>query len=111
MTRSICKSLIENDGFGASDLASKFLEDFLREKNRGYGSGMFSIFEKWEENGTSKNPFTPAKEQFGGSGSYGNGAAMRVSPVALFAKTEEEVIEVSLTVLSILHSPLFQMSV
>lgn len=32
-----------------------------------------------------ENVWRPAEEQFGGSGSYGNGGAMRVAPVPLFA--------------------------
>ncbi len=97
MTRSVCKSLIENKGFNASDLASKFLEEFKKESDRGYGGGMFIIFEAWKKYGTSKeNVLVPAREQFGGSGSYGNGAAMRVAPVALFASTEEALVKVSM---------------
>ena len=38
--------------------------------------------------------FHPAHEQHGGEGSYGNGSAMRVSPVALLSKSEEELIRV-----------------
>lgn len=38
--------------------------------------------------------FQPAREQHGGEGSYGNGSAMRISPVALLCKTEEELIKV-----------------
>lgn len=38
--------------------------------------------------------FHPAREQHGGEGSYGNGSAMRVSPVALLCKSEEELIKV-----------------
>ena len=30
------------------------------------------------------DPFGPAKEQFNGQGSYGNGGAMRISPIALY---------------------------
>jgi len=31
------------------------------------------------------DPFQPAKQQFDGQGSYGNGGAMRICPAALFA--------------------------
>lgn len=38
----------------------------------------------------------PAAEQFSGSGSYGNGGAMRVSPVALFAfKNYDSLIQIA----------------
>lgn len=55
---------------------------FHAEPWRGYGAGPPRIFAamargaRWDE---------PANELFGGSGSYGNGAAMRVAPVAVAA--------------------------
>eukprot|EP00794_Sanderia_malayensis_P005395 gene5395-6069_t len=104
MMRSICRSLIENNGFHASDLASNFLEEFLREDYRGYGAGMFTIFEQWKSHGTAEDPFLAAREQFGGSGSYGNGAAMRVAPVALFVKSEEDVTELAKNTALLTHS-------
>ena len=42
--------------------------------------------------------FLPAREQHGGEGSYGNGSAMRISPIALICKTEEELIKVGIFV-------------
>ena len=42
---------------------------------------------------SEKEVFQPASEQFNGSGSYGNGAAMRVHPVGLFGKDIGEVEE------------------
>ena len=35
-------------------------------------------------------PYKPGSEQFNGSGSYGNGAAMRVGPVGLFSSIESD---------------------
>ena len=66
MARSVCKSLLQKRCFDATDLASKFLEDFLKDTGRGYGPGMWVIFDKWKENGTTVDPFLPAKEQFSG---------------------------------------------
>lgn len=43
-----------------------------------------------------RNVFAPAQEQFDGSGSYGNGAAMRAAPIALFAQSQQELVEVSM---------------
>lgn len=48
--------------------------------------------------GNFEDPFGPAKSQFEGTGSYGNGGAMRVAPVALFChKNMAEMISVSPT--------------
>lgn len=35
-------------------------------------------------NSKYEDVFRPASEQFGGNGSYGNGGAMRIAPVALY---------------------------
>jgi poly(ADP-ribose) glycohydrolase ARH3 len=53
----------------------------------GYGGHIVNIFHKLREQ-KFKDPFGPAKEQFGGQGSYGNGGAMRVAPVALFCHSD-----------------------
>ena len=66
MAQSICKSLLQKKRFDATDLASKFLEDFLKDSDRGYGAGIGVIFDKWKENGTTVHPFLPAKQQFSG---------------------------------------------
>jgi len=36
--------------------------------------------------------YQPAAEQFNGRGSYGNGSAMRVAPVALFAFEKKDTV-------------------
>ena len=51
-----------------------------------------TVFRKLRDN--PEDIFRPAREQHGGEGSYGNGSAMRVSPVALLCKSEEELIKV-----------------
>ena len=94
MARSVCESFIAHKGFNASDMADRFTKSYYKEPGRGYGSGVVSIFEQWDKCGTEENVYKPGRDQFAGSGSYGNGAAMRVAPVALVAKDQEDVIEV-----------------
>ena len=48
--------------------------------------------------------FKPAAEQFDGSGSYGNGAAMRAHPVGLFGKNQTEVDEIATKQARLTHS-------
>jgi hypothetical protein len=52
------------------------------------------------------DPLKPAAEQFGGQGSCGNGAAMRVHPVALFCHglSEERLMEVAKRSSIVTHS-------
>ncbi|EEB18428.1 ADP-ribosylglycohydrolase, putative [Pediculus humanus corporis] len=83
MTRCIAKSLIENKVVNETDIATKFVTEFYKEPNRGYGANVISVFDKLLSTKVS-DPFGPALQQFNGSGSYGNGAAMRTSPIALF---------------------------
>ena len=54
---------------------------------------MVEVFKKLKKSQCSE-PFQPASEQFNGSGSYGNGAAMRVHPVGMycFEKSNESII-------------------
>jgi hypothetical protein len=51
-------------------------------------------------------PLQPAQEQFDGTGSYGNGAAMRVHPVALFCHghSQDELAEVAKKSALVTHS-------
>lgn len=94
-TRAVASSLIDCRGFDPSDMAQKLAEEYHREPDRGYGSGAITLFEKLRDD-NYKDPFGPAKELFGGSGSYGNGAAMRISPVALYLHQQpKQLVELS----------------
>lgn len=53
-----------------------------------------TVFDKLRHD--PEDVFLPAREQHGGEGSFGNGSAMRISPVALLCKSEEELIKVLL---------------
>lgn len=74
----VAESLIENKGFNGADMALKFIRNY--DASRGYGPGSkealrrISEGESWEE---------ASRKLFGGKGSYGNGAAMRIAPVGI----------------------------
>lgn len=82
MTIGVAESLIERGGFDGAHMASRLAENFAAEPWRGYGAGppqVFRLLEQgvaWDRAGSML---------FGGTGSFGNGAAMRMAPVALFA--------------------------
>lgn len=65
-------------------LIYRFTEEYFEQPHRGYGGSVCEVFPKLREQRYA-SPFGPASEQFGGSGSYGNGGAMRISPASLFA--------------------------
>ena len=73
---------------------SRFTEEFFANPQRGYGASVFVVFNKLKITNYS-SVFAPAQEQFNGEGSYGNGAAMRISPVALLGyKDDQKLVEV-----------------
>ncbi|XP_019630152.1 PREDICTED: poly(ADP-ribose) glycohydrolase ARH3-like isoform X1 [Branchiostoma belcheri] len=89
MARSVARSLIECKGFDARDMATRFAKEYKREPGRGYGGSVITVFYRLLEEGL-QDVFEPARQQFDGRGSYGNGGAMRVAPVALYAYGDVE---------------------
>ncbi len=78
MMKGILESLIRNKGFNGSDMAFTFVRNF--DIYRGYGIGTIRVLEAIR-NGADWNKI--ARNSFGGQGSLGNGAAMRVCPIGL----------------------------
>jgi poly(ADP-ribose) glycohydrolase ARH3 len=63
-------------------VGDSFRANFRREPWRGYASGPPTLFALVERQGL---PYTQAaRGLFGGQGSFGNGAAMRIAPLGLF---------------------------
>jgi len=86
MTIGVANSLLECSGFKGAHMAATLARGYAREPWRGYGSGPPRVFDNlhqgvpWDE---------AAASLFDGEGSYGNGAAMRVAPVALYSYPHE----------------------
>lgn len=93
MTKALMTSLIQRNGFDQMDTAKEFTAEYFKNPNRGYGEAIGTVFRKLKA-GNFDDILGPAQNQFNGSGSYGNGAAMRISPVALLCaqKPMEELI-------------------
>lgn len=90
MTRAICKSLTEEKKYDNRSMAKAFVQEFFKEPGRGYGAAVGTVFKRLRD--TNPEDVTlPARSQFDGQGSYGNGAAMRISPVALYSRSSSEV--------------------
>lgn len=85
MTLAFAESLIECGGFDGDHLARTFAQRYREEPWRGYGAGppqVFALLERgtgWREAG---------QRLFGGQGSFGNGAAMRVAPAGLLGRSD-----------------------
>jgi poly(ADP-ribose) glycohydrolase ARH3 len=80
MTIGMAESLVECGGFDGEHMARRFVDNYLEEPWRGYGPGPPRVFrliqrgERWDRAAAHVYP----------GGSFGNGSAMRVSPVGLF---------------------------
>ncbi|TGZ34276.1 hypothetical protein CRM22_011414 [Opisthorchis felineus] len=74
-----------------SHLAREYAEDYFKDgSHRYYGGTVPSVFRENARN-NYENPFSYAATLFKGSGSYGNGGAMRVSPLALYGLKLSEI--------------------
>ena len=78
MMIALAESLIASGRIDAEDLARAFLDSY--ESDRGYGRGTRRVFELWRQ-GVPVG--VAAGQVFDGRGSRGNGAAMRIAPVAV----------------------------
>ncbi len=82
MAIGLAESILKEGGIDQHQLGETFRGNFLREPWRGYASGPPTIFFQVHELGITY--MEAAQKIFGGRGSFGNGAAMRVVPVGLF---------------------------
>lgn len=80
MAIGITESLIDYRGFDGTGMAEIFVKNYEQEPWRGYGPGPPRIFNKIR----AGSPWDRAAEDIYPGGSYGNGSAMRVAPLALF---------------------------
>ncbi|RYE60061.1 MAG: hypothetical protein EOO82_03665, partial [Oxalobacteraceae bacterium] len=88
MMHGVAESLIAHGTFHGEDIAARFAENF--QVWRGYGAGAFGLIlelkkgEPWHEVGG---------RLFNGEGSYGNGGAMRVAPVGVWAHHDPDLLK------------------
>jgi poly(ADP-ribose) glycohydrolase ARH3 len=82
MLIGLAQSLVRDGAVNSRELGDTFRANFLREPWRGYASGPPTVFSLVANRSLSY--VQAAGRLFGGTGSFGNGAAMRVAPVGLF---------------------------
>ena len=61
----------------------RFAKEFEKEPGRGYGGNVITVLRALADPNL-KDLFQPAREQFNGTGSYGNGGGMRIAPLGLY---------------------------
>ncbi len=82
MAIGVAESLIKRRSIDQEHLGETFSDNFDREPWRGYASGPPTIFAVVRQRAIAYTE--AARGLFGGGGSFGNGAAMRIVPVGLF---------------------------
>jgi poly(ADP-ribose) glycohydrolase ARH3 len=103
MAIALAESLLERDGIDADHLGKAFLEAF--DPSRGYGSGTTTVL-AMVRSGVA--PTDAAVRAFGGQGSMGNGACMRIAPLAVrFASQPERLLEEAEASARVTHAHLF----
>ncbi|XP_011704255.1 PREDICTED: poly(ADP-ribose) glycohydrolase ARH3-like [Wasmannia auropunctata] len=85
MTRSLAESLIEKQAVDIVDIAKRFAKSYHEQPDRRYGAGTITVLKEFKNHVEETNVKIPAKNLFNGVGSYGNGGAMRIAPIALFS--------------------------
>ena len=102
MAIGIAESLIQVGDIDQQRLGDRFRSNFNREPWRGYASGPPTIFSMVDRTGISYAE--AARMLFGGDGSLGNGAAMRVAPVGLFFHGHEALYEKAIASAEVTHA-------
>jgi poly(ADP-ribose) glycohydrolase ARH3 len=81
MALGLAESIVQVGGLDPHHLGDTFRANFEREPWRGYASGPPTVFSLVERRGISYAE--AARTLYGGQGSFGNGAAMRIAPLGL----------------------------
>jgi len=102
MAIGLATSLANKGYLDGQDLGETFRRNFEREPWRGYATGPPTIFTMVRSLGI---PYAQAAQSlFGGSGSFGNGAAMRIAPLGLFFHDSLQIYEHACGSAEVTHS-------
>lgn len=102
MAIGLAESLIIKGGVDRQHLGKTFHQNFLREPWRGYAPGPPAIFSMVDKTGVIY--WQAARTLFGGEGSLGNGAAMRIAPVGLFYHRADDLYEKACASAEVTHA-------
>jgi poly(ADP-ribose) glycohydrolase ARH3 len=102
MALGLAQSILATGTIDQQDLGETFRKNFEREPWRGYASGPPTIFSMVKRHGI---PYVEAARRlFGGSGSFGNGAAMRIAPVGLYFFRSPNIYEMACASAEVTHA-------
>lgn len=76
-------------------MAKNLTQEYVNDPKRNKNDSAITIYRRWEQE-NFEDLFGPAKQLFKDQGSFGNGAASRIAPIALyFCKDYNKMIEVA----------------
>ncbi|MFQ5822024.1 MAG: ADP-ribosylglycohydrolase family protein, partial [Candidatus Heimdallarchaeota archaeon] len=90
MALGIAESLGERGTLNPHHLGETFRKNFEQEPWRGYGPGPPTVFTLVRQGYSYQEA---AQRLFGGEGSFGNGSAMRITPLGLFFYNSKDLYE------------------
>jgi len=102
MAMGLATSLINKGHLEGHHLGKTFHRNFEKEPWRGYATGPPTIFSLVRSKEITY--VEAAQTLFGGSGSFGNGAAMRIVPLALFFHNSRQIYELACGSAEITHA-------
>jgi poly(ADP-ribose) glycohydrolase ARH3 len=102
MAIGLAESLTQIGRLDPQHLGDTFRVNYVREPWRGYASGPPTLFSLVGQCGISYAE--AAQSLFGGQGSYGNGAAMRIAPLGLFFHDAPDLYEQARISASVTHA-------
>ena len=88
MAIGLATSLAQKGSVDGQHLGETFRRNFEREPWRGYASGPPTVF--YMADSMRISYYEAAQRLFGGAGSLGNGASMRIAPLGLFFHNSED---------------------
>jgi poly(ADP-ribose) glycohydrolase ARH3 len=102
MSIGLAESILKKGDLDQQDLGETFRYNYEREPWRGYASGPPTIFNMVQHLGITYTD--AARNLFGGTGSFGNGAAMRIAPVGLFFHNSPDLYEKACISAAVTHA-------
>jgi poly(ADP-ribose) glycohydrolase ARH3 len=102
MAIGLATSLVNKGHLEGRDLGDTFCHNFEKEPWRGYAAGPPTIFSLVRSKGITYAE--AAQKLFGGSGSFGNGAAMRIAPLGLLFHDSEKIYELACASAEVTHA-------
>jgi poly(ADP-ribose) glycohydrolase ARH3 len=102
MSIGLAEAITQLGRLDEQHLGDTFRANYKREPWRGYAMGPPTVFRMVERRGMSYSE--AAQSLFGGQGSFGNGAAMRIAPVGLFFHDSPDLYEQARASASVTHA-------